>query len=133
MLADLGVFIGLTYDADSNKLFFAGMEVIDLTDEYKRDAALQYFSDEGWLERSDWPKIYVTAVRDEEYRLLYFEFTKQDDTYFSENIFGDSDIELETWGSDEIMNDSYETEEIPESIAIIGGADEPTSISLADV
>lgn len=47
MLADLGVFIGLTYDADSNKLFFAGMEVIDLTDEYKRDAALQYFSDEG--------------------------------------------------------------------------------------
>lgn len=72
-------------------------------------------------------------MRDEEYRLLYFEFTKQDDTYFSENIFGDSDIELETWGSDEIMNDSYETEEIPESIAFIGGADEPASIFLADV
>lgn len=117
--------LGLTYDADSCKLFFAGMEVIDLQDEYKEGAALQYLSYDGWGDGSDESQISVTTVRDEEYHLLYFEFIKQDTDYFPENGL------LDTWGSNEIMDDSYGMEEMPESSAIIGGADEPTDIHLA--
>ena len=93
--------LGLTYDEgkDSKELYFAGMVVMDLVDEYKKGTILQYVSDaeddlipdpdypgyvkEKWSEPeySDKKLVSVTAVRDEEYRLLYFEFADIADSF----------------------------------------------------
>ena len=93
--------LGLTYDEgkDSKELYFAGMVVMDLVDEYKKGTILQYISDaeddlipdpdypgyvkEKWSEPeySDKKLVSVTAVRDEEYRLLYFEFADIADSF----------------------------------------------------
>ena len=93
--------LGLTYDEgkDSKELYFAGMVVMDLVDEYKKGTILQYISDaeddlipdpdypgyvkEKWSEPeySDKKLVNVTAVRDEEYRLLYFEFADIADSF----------------------------------------------------
>ena len=93
--------LGLTYDEgkDSKELYFAGMVVMDLVDEYKKGTILQYVSDaeddlipdpdypgyvkEKWSEPeySDKKLVSVTAVRDEEYRLLYFEFADITDSF----------------------------------------------------
>ena len=93
--------LGLTYDEgkDSKELYFAGMVVMDLVDEYKKGTILQYVSDaeddlipdpdypgyvkEKWSEPeySDKKLVNVTAVRDEEYRLLYFEFADIADSF----------------------------------------------------
>ena len=93
--------LGLTYDEgkDSKELYFAGMVVMDLVDEYKKGTILQYISDaeddlipdpdypgyvkEKWSEPeySDKKLVSVTAVRDEEYRLLYFEFADITDSF----------------------------------------------------
>lgn len=93
--------LGLTYDEGKNskELYFAGMVVMDLVDEYKKGTILQYVSDaeddlipdpdypgyvkEKWSEPeySDKKLVSVTAVRDEEYRLLYFEFADIADSF----------------------------------------------------
>ena len=93
--------LGLTYDEgkDSKELYFAGMVVMDLVDEYKKGTILQDISDaeddlipdpdypgyvkEKWSEPeySDKKLVSVTAVRDEEYHLLYFEFVDSTDNW----------------------------------------------------
>lgn len=126
--------LGLTYDEDEKKLYFAGMQVQSLEDEYKMGSALQYFS-EAWSETSS-NMIDLIAVRDEDYHLKYFKFYRYpeyDDMIFEDGSiyddFGEEEWE-EDWTEGEAVEDE-ETEETSASIAVIGGADGPTSIFFA--
>ena len=108
--------LGLTYDGkkDSQELYFAGMVVMYLKDEYEEGTVLEYLSDmeddeipdpdrpgyvkEKWFEPEyrDKKLIDVTAVRDEEYHLLYFEFVDSTDNWIH---FHDT-----SWDEDETLD-----------------------------
>lgn len=123
--------LGLTCDNKTKTFYFHGMEVNSLEDEYEEGHALQYLT-EKWGENSNHPSVDLYAVRDEDYHLLYFKFYRlltydipynfEDDEYGIEDEMWDEGViavdELSEWGDE------------PESLPIIGGADEPTEISL---
>lgn len=111
--------LGLTYSEEDGKLHFAGRKVWALCDEYEENAILNFTDDELMPfmidevidEMIDEEVISIVAVRDENYHLLYFNFWRDAEYMFS----------------DEIEEDTAEAS----SISIIGGADGPTSIFLA--
>lgn len=70
--------LGLDYDKDAEKLYFAGMEVRMLEDNYEDGVALQYIP-ENWDEAYKDSQVILTAVRDREYRLKYFEVARLSD------------------------------------------------------
>ena len=108
--------LGLTYSEEDGKLHFAGKKVWSVFDEYEENAILNFTDDELMPvmidEVIDEEVISIVAVRDENYHLLYFNFWRDAEYMFS----------------DEIEED---TAEEASSISIIGGADGPTSIFLA--
>lgn len=125
--------LGLTCDDETKTVYFYGMEVQSLSDEYQEGNALQYFT-ENWREDSDHLWIDLSTVRDENYHLLYFKFYRR--PLYDEFLYNFDDeeygIEDEMWEDEAIAVDaSAEMDEEPASNAIIGGADEPTSIFLA--
>lgn len=108
--------LGLICDDETKTLYFYDMEVQSLSDEYEEGNALQYLT-ENWGENSDRLRIDLSAVRDENYHLLYFKFYRRpSDDEFLYNLEDEGYV--------------IEDEE-PASYAIIGGADGPTSIFLA--
>ena len=119
--------LGLSYDESSKKAYFSGMEVYYLYDKYEKHSFLQCWPkiDEG---KADTEGISLTAVRDEEYKLQYFMFTRFQ--YLDEDIFMDDDVY--SWSQDENSDDDYGTDDSMASTAIIGGADEPTYIYLPE-
>ncbi|MDO4339100.1 MAG: hypothetical protein Q4C91_13620 [Eubacteriales bacterium] len=84
--------LGLTYDKDNNTLLFAEMEVVNLEDEYKNGIALQYLSEQAASPKSGLKRISVTAIRDDEFHLQYFEFSELADSTLSD----DSLVEYES-------------------------------------
>lgn len=66
---------GLTCDEKEGKLYFAGMEVQMLEDPYEESVTLQYIP-EKWYEASEEQQVYLTAVRNADYELQYFEFIR---------------------------------------------------------
>lgn len=124
--------LGLTRDDETKTLYFYGMEVQYLSDEYEEGNALQYLT-EKWGEDSDYPGIDLVTVRNENYQLLYFKFYKE--PLYNEYLYNLEDeeygIEDQMWEDEGIAVDELsETDEEVESIAIIGGADGSTSIVL---
>ena len=125
--------LGLTCDDETKTVCFYGMEVQSLSDEYEEGNALQYLT-ENWGENSERLCIDLSAVRDENYHLLYFKFYRRPS--YNEFLYNFEDEEYgtedEMWEDEGIAVDaSMEMDEESASNAIIGGADEPTSIFLA--
>ncbi|MDO4340824.1 MAG: hypothetical protein Q4C91_22545 [Eubacteriales bacterium] len=123
--------LGLTCDNETKTFYFHGMEVESLEDEYKEGNALLYWSP-SWGGDGSHPSIDLYAVRDEDYHLLYFKFYRQLTYDIPYNLEDDEyGTEDEMWDEDAIAIDELlEPEEEPGSLAIIGGADEPTEILL---
>lgn len=96
--------LGLTCDRDKKKLYFAGMEVEYLEDNYEDGTAIQYFSENG-QESYDNTQINVTAVRDDDYHLMYFEFFRVTDDM---SYWMDSD---EDWFYDDTEDADFSEEE----------------------
>ena len=140
--------LGLTWDEKEDKLYFADMEVISIDDAYEKTTALQYIQEE-WYEEGEEPRISVTAVRDSDYELQYFEFYRLN---LNENLrraaeYVDERLEetIMTAETDEAKEpeavlegeeepdaaSKTDTEEPSAIVSIIGGADGPTSIFLA--
>lgn len=124
--------LGLTRDDETKTLYFYGMEVQYLSDEYEEGNALQYLT-EKWGEDSECLRVDLFTVRDEDNQLLYFKFYKE--PLYNEYLYNLEDeeygIEDQMWEDEGIAVDELlETDEESEPMAIIGGADEPTSIVL---
>ena len=99
--------LGLTYDVEHQELLFAEMKVVELEDEYSPHAALQYLSEYGWTVDDDRQKIAIVAVRDEEYHLQYFEFTKLPNDIFT----GEDAVEYNTETGEWIFDGNEDIEE----------------------
>lgn len=141
--------LGFTYDEEEERIYFAGMIVQSLEDEYEKGNALQYISEDWSLTDSN--LIDVSAVRDEDYQLKYFRFYRWPDFSDWESMYDDFDEEewAEDWtegetAEEETMEEETaeddtveeetaeaETEEAAAAVSIIGGADGPTSIFIA--
>lgn len=113
--------LGLTYNEDERELYFAGMVVVFLGDNYKKGTILDYTTDseddyipygefvsEKWFEPEydDKKLISVDAVRDEEYHLLYFEFTDVTD-----NMKGSLTFDSDEFGTEEMPFDWFAEED----------------------
>lgn len=110
--------LGLIFEEESQKLYFYGLEIGELSDYYQDNTILQYTSED--VEDPD-NAVFVYVVRDEHDNLKYFEI--------SEYMAWTDD-----WG-DYWDDGEYATEESGMSTdftaeAIIGEADAPTSIFL---
>lgn len=125
--------LGLTCDDKTKMLYFYGMEVQSLSDEYEEGDAIQYFT-ENWGTDCDHLWIDLSTVRDENDHLLYFKFYRK--PLYDEFLYNFEDEEYgteeELWEDGGIaVDETAEMDEESVSIAIIGGADGPTSIFLA--
>ncbi len=112
--------LGLTYNEDDRELYFAGMVVVFLGDNYEKGAILDYTTDsddyipygefvsEKWFEPeyNDKKLISVDVVRDEEYHLLYFEFTDVTD-----NMKGSLTLDSDEFGTEETPFDWFAEED----------------------
>lgn len=123
--------LGLIREDETKTLYFHGMEVDSLEDEYKEGNALQYLSPD-WGGDGSHPRISLIAVRDEDYRLQYFKYYKLYDKLFPYDLEEDEYwTEDRMWEEDGIAVDELaDPDEELESLTVIGGADEPTEISL---
>ncbi len=113
--------LGLTYNEDERELYFAGMVVVFLGDNYKKGTILDYTTDseddyipcgefvsEKWFEPEydDKKLISVDVVRDEDYHLLYFEFTDVTD-----NMKGSFTLDSDEFGTEETPFDWFAGED----------------------
>ena len=112
--------LGLSYNEDERELYFAGMVVVFLGDNYEKGAILDYTTDsddyipcgefmsEKWFEPEydDKKLISVDVVRDEDYHLLYFEFTDVTD-----NMKGSFTLDSDEFGTEETPFDWFAGED----------------------
>lgn len=124
--------LGLTCDDETKTVYFYGMEVLSLSDEYEEGNALQYLAENRGEDNH--LCIDLSTARDENYHLLYFKFYRRlpYDEFLYNFEDGEYGIEDEMWEEEGVaVDESAEMDEESASNAIIGGADGPTSIFLA--
>lgn len=82
--------LGITFDAEKQEILFNGMWVVQLEDEYREGSVLTFngMSDEE-LETDD-KLVWLTAVRDEEDKLLFFTYSDSD-SFLSGMSFDEGD------------------------------------------
>lgn len=135
--------LGLSYDSEDGKLYYAGMEVWALDDEYRKNTILSY-TDEilPLMTEEEKETISLSAVRDEDYNLLYFDFLRYqsgpdpfdaDSFDAMEDIYDEEELTEEAFIEEEEPYEDQKTEDTGLSLSIIGGADGPTSIFVAGI
>lgn len=100
--------LGLTRDDETKTLYFYGMEVQYLSDEYEEGNALQYLT-EKWGEDSEYLRVDLFTVRDENYHLLYFKFYRL--PLYNEFLYNEDEeygMEDSMWEDEGISGDENE-------------------------